>query len=57
MDVVIANKKWVFFYFCFKEDLKSYSIFLYVNNDIFHVGMSSGGPYDIDDLNKQYLLG
>ncbi|CAD8196346.1 unnamed protein product [Paramecium pentaurelia] len=57
INVAIANKKWVFFYFCFKETLKSYSMFLYVDNDVFHVSMSAGGPFDIDDLIKQYHLG
>ncbi|CAD8100715.1 unnamed protein product [Paramecium primaurelia] len=57
IHVAIADKKWVFFYFCFKEALKSYSMFLYVDNDVFHVSMSAGGPFDIDDLIKQYHLG
>ncbi|CAD8196278.1 unnamed protein product [Paramecium pentaurelia] len=57
VDAATVNKKWVFFYFCFKEDLQSYSMFLYAENDTFHVSMSSGGPYDIDDLFKEYYLG
>ncbi|CAD8210964.1 unnamed protein product [Paramecium octaurelia] len=56
-DTATVNKKWVFFYFCYKENLKAYSMFLYAEGDTFHVGMSTGGPFGVDDLMKEYYLG